>query len=56
MVPEYYIWSIVYQLASALCYCHEGRRVTNLQDQMMVPPEQDWKVILHRDIKPRNGR
>lgn len=56
MIPQYYVWAIVYQLASALCYCHEGKRVADLQEPAVVPRTQDWKVVLHRDIKPKNGR
>ena len=49
------MWTIGYQLASAVLYCHAGLRVDGegypSSDLKNIP---DWKTILHRDIKPAN--
>ena len=54
-VPEPSIWSVFFQLASALVYCHLGLKIENdgrvSSDQGRIV---DWKPILHRDIKPAN--
>jgi serine/threonine protein kinase len=54
-VAEKYVWDILFQLASALVYCHMGLRI---ESDGQVSTEQqnilDWKPVLHRDIKPDN--
>lgn len=54
-LPERYVWTIGYQVASALLYCHAGLRIDGegfpWSDRKNIP---DWKTILHRDIKPAN--
>jgi len=46
-------WSVSSQLASALVYCHIGLHVHD--GDVLV--DSAWKrPVLHRDIKPQNGR
>ena len=49
------VWRILYQLTSALVYCHLGLRVDNegrISDRQPIILERT--PILHRDIKPAN--
>lgn len=55
LLNEAYIWSIIYQLTSALVYCHCGVLVTAAESEELPPPERE-QTVLHRDIKPANGR
>ena len=54
-ISEQYIWNILFQLASALLYCHLGLQV---DDKGRVSSERrdiaQWNPVLHRDIKPAN--
>ncbi|MCJ1391016.1 hypothetical protein MMC18_003877 [Xylographa bjoerkii] len=54
-IREQYIWNILFQLASALLYCHLGLLVDN---QGRVSSDRrniaQWNPVLHRDIKPAN--
>lgn len=45
-------WSIVFQLAAALAYCHHG---LSMKEDGSFYFEKNWDPIIHRDIKPRNG-
>ena len=54
-ISEQYIWSILFQLASALLYCHLGLQA---DDTGRVSSDRrniaQWNPVLHRDIKPGN--
>ena len=52
LLSEDYVWTIACQLASALLYCHAGRRIDG--DGNPSSHREDWMTILHRDIKPAN--
>ncbi|MDI1491410.1 MAG: G2-specific serine/threonine protein kinase [Ramalina farinacea] len=55
LLSEKYVWTVAYQLASALLYCHFGLRV-NDEGHVSSDPNNilPWTTILHRDIKPAN--
>ena len=54
-ITELNVWRILNQLASALIFCYLGLRsdrkgrVSNQQHSIL-----DWKMALHRDVKPAN--
>lgn len=49
-------WSLICQLSSALAYCHHGLiRIHGIRDAKVFE-QKDWVPILHRDVKPENGR
>lgn len=50
-LPEAYVWSIVYQLTSALMYCHQGLIASAIGSPTTMANSQQ---IIHRDIKPEN--
>ena len=52
MIREHQVWSIFYQLANALAYCHQG--VQPFAD-IKCDPGKSWEAVLHRDIKAANG-
>lgn len=53
-ISERKIWTVIFQLASALIYCHYGVHTT--ADGQLAPFSRldEWDPILHRDIKPAN--
>lgn len=54
-ISEEYVWNILFQLTSALLYCHLGLQVDNKgrvsSDRREIAL---WNPVLHRDIKPGN--
>ncbi|KAH0029652.1 hypothetical protein KCU78_g3276, partial [Aureobasidium melanogenum] len=52
-LAEPYVWSILYQLSSALVYCHYGIFATATDGEQLPPPVRT-QTVLHRDIKPAN--
>ena len=46
-------WSIVYDLAAALAYCHHG---LHLDEGGSFSLKHKWQTLLHRDIKPANSK
>ena len=55
-VSESYIWTVWFQLASALSYCHLGLQADRDGLMRSYPGEGSptWRPVLHRDIKPAN--
>ena len=54
-MPESYVWNVLFQLSSALVYCHLGLLIDS--DGNVSASQRnllDWKRVLHRDIKPAN--
>ena len=49
----YAAWSIVYDLAAALAYCHHG---LHLDEGSSFSLKHKWQTLLHRDIKPANSK
>ena len=52
-LDSYTTWSIVYDLAAALAYCHHG---LHLDEGGSFSLKHKWQTLLHRDIKPANGK
>lgn len=50
-VNPIHLWSMLFDLASALAYCHHG--ICPSHDGYVV--KAPWTEVLHRDIKPDNG-
>lgn len=51
-LDEMETWSIVFQLAAALAYCHHG---LSMKEDGSFYFEKNWDPVIHRDIKPSNG-
>ncbi len=53
---ESYVWSIIWQLSTALSYCHTGVMIlpANVEEPHAKESGNGLR-ILHRDIKPANG-
>lgn len=47
-IAEAFVWHVLHSLLKALAYIHFG-----VADRS-VEPKRDWRVLLHRDIKPHN--
>ena len=52
-LDPYTTWSIVYDLAAALAYCHHG---LHLDEVGSFSLKHKWQTLLHRDIKPANSK
>jgi serine/threonine protein kinase len=51
-IKAFEAWKLLYDLASALAYCHHG---LDKNEEGAYFLKHDWTTILHRDIKPANG-
>ncbi|EEH10264.1 conserved hypothetical protein [Histoplasma capsulatum G186AR] len=51
VVPERFVWQVLFDLTSALRWMHDGIKTSAAIDQTRVP---GWMPIIHRDIKPDN--
>jgi serine/threonine protein kinase len=49
------VWSLIYQISSALAYLHHGFNIRYDQGMCRVVLERTWSCIMHRDIKPANS-
>ena len=53
-VPQGKVWAIMYRLSAAVAYCHDPKKkLTDVEDD---ESEVKASQVLHRDIKPHNGR
>ena len=50
------LWVLVAQLASALAYLHYGLSITHEAGNWTASFETSWSEIIHRDVKPANGK
>lgn len=57
IIDEKFAWDILEALASALSRCHMGLNATKKNEAVLEYTgfEDEWKTILHRDIKPGNS-
>ena len=51
-LKEFEAWKLLFDLASALAYCHHG---LDKNEQGFYFLKHNWTIVLHRDIKPANG-
>ena len=59
ILPEAFIWYILYSVASALCYCRHGAnfvppKTKGPNSRSSSPARVDWDTIVHGDIKQEN--
>ncbi|KAH8421674.1 Pfs [Colletotrichum scovillei] len=50
------LWGLIWQLSSALAYLHYGLSMQHESGQLKAVFECDWEYVIHRDVKPENGK
>lgn len=52
-LKEAEMWDLIYQLFAALAYLHYG---LSISEEGACRFEHNWDPVVHRDIKPHNGK
>ncbi|KAF2448794.1 kinase-like protein [Karstenula rhodostoma CBS 690.94] len=54
--PEGFLWKLLFEMATALCYLQTGLKSSRdaMNGQPVTARQRGWDKILHRDIKPGN--